>query len=110
MGIRIMVGLALAAAEGAWLFRYNLHTDDTGILVGMILIGSATVAAILPGRWWPAAFAMGACVIASELYRSGAHAGVALVALFVLFVSGVGVGTSAGVRAMMSQGGAMSEQ
>ncbi len=39
----------------AWLYRVNLHTDDTGILAGLILISSAVAAAIPPHGCWPAA-------------------------------------------------------
>jgi hypothetical protein len=53
----------------------NLHTDDTGILAGLILISSAVTAAIPPRGCWPAALAIGASVIASEFYRSGRTVG-----------------------------------
>ena len=96
---RLVFGTAFMALSGAWLYRVNLHTDDSGILAGLILINSAVVAFIVPRRWWPVATLIGVCVVASEFHRSGETLGrqIALVAAFVMVISTLGAG--AGVAA-----------
>ena len=98
--LRIILGLVFVALAGAWLFRVSLHTDDAGILAGLIFLGSALAAVILPQGWWPFAFAIGSCVIASEFYRNGGAAGhnLAMVAAFILMISGLGICLAVGAR------------
>ena len=44
-----VVIIALAVLAGMALASYDLRTDDTGIEVGLLLIASATLAALGPG-------------------------------------------------------------
>ena len=98
--IRAVLGAVFTAAFGAWLFKANLTTDDTGIVVGLIVLGSAVAAAILPARWWPAASLIGLCVIASEVVRRDKpmDPGFFLVAVAILAFSLAGIGASLGAR------------
>lgn len=104
---RLVFGSAFMALSGAWLYRVNLHTDDTGILAGLILINSAVVAFIVPRRWWPAATLIGVCVVASEFQRSGETLGphIGLVAAFVMVISILGAGAGAAAQWLIRTGG-----
>lgn len=101
--IRVVSGMVFVGLMSIWLYRVDLHTDDTGILAGLILISSAVAAIILPRSWWPAALAIGAGVIASEFYRSGHVIGrqLVLVAGFILLLSSVGIGAAVALRLML---------
>jgi hypothetical protein len=103
---RIVSGWIFAAAVGALLYRVNLHTDDAGVLAGLILIGSAMAAFILPRSWWPAAMIVGLSVIASEYFRSGSMLGghIAGVAAFILFLSLAGIGAVTALRVVLQSG------
>ncbi|HST79282.1 MAG TPA: hypothetical protein VLN58_12410 [Verrucomicrobiae bacterium] len=98
-----MSGLLFVALMSIWLYRVNLHTDDTGILAGLILISSAVATSILPRGWWPVALAIGASVIASQTYRSGQtfDRHILLVAGFALSLTCAGIGAGLGLRLMM---------
>lgn len=73
-----------------------------GAPAGLILIGSALAASILPRQWWPSATIVGLCVIASEYYRTrGADLHLAAVAAFILFLAGVGIGAVTGTRFLL---------
>lgn len=101
--IRVMSGMVFVGLMSVWLYRVNLHTDDTGILAGLILIGSAVAAIILPRGWWPAALAIGAGVIASEFSRSGQtlNRQMILVSGFILALACAGIAIAMGLRFMM---------
>ena len=103
---RVLSGTAFAGLMGAWLFRLNLQTDDTGILAGLILISSAVAAMILPRGWWAPASVIALSVITSEFVRSGEVVGrhIILVSAFVLVLSGAGIGTAAGFRLLLNGG------
>ena len=104
--VRVIAGTAFGAFVGAWLYRVNQHTDDTGILAGLILIGSAMATLILPRRWWPLAMIVGGCVIASEFYRSGSQMNghVTGVAAFIVVLSFAGVGAATALRLLVQPG------
>jgi len=63
-------GAALAAgAAGAFLFSANLHTDDTGIIAGLIFLSAAAVAFVFrkPGLIFGSL--MGFSILLSELWN-----------------------------------------
>ncbi len=97
---RLVFGACFASLMGAWLFRVNLHSDDTGILASLILINSAVAAFILPRRWWWVALVIAASIVASEFYRNGASLGrhLLLVTAFVVVVCVLGAGAGAAAQ------------
>jgi|SRR5690348_12517981 len=61
----VFFGVALSI----WLGRADLHTDDTGILVGLIGCGGALLALVEPRRPWIWGLLVPAGVITVELWR-----------------------------------------
>ena len=58
-----------AAAFSIWLGRVELHTDDTGILVGLIGIGGFVLAMVEPRRPWLWGLIVPAGVILVEVWN-----------------------------------------
>ena len=91
----IVVVLALVA--GLVLATYDLHTDDTAIEIGLLLISSIALAFVAPKRWWAVALLVGGFIPIFELSPRGLAAGqapwgiVALVFTFIGALSGVGI-------------------
>ena len=102
--IRAALGALFTGAFGAWLFRANLTTDDTGIVAGLILLGSAVAAWILPPRWWPMAAGIPLCVLLSEIYRreTKLDPGFLLVALVIAAFSFAGIATAVATRRLIN--------
>ena len=102
----------MAAAAGAFLFSANLHTDDTGIIAGLIFIFAAVVAFLFrkPGLMFGSA--IGWSILASELWNhrysvprsqmSSAKDFVLLLAV-VTVISIVGSLTGFGLRRLVAQ-------
>jgi hypothetical protein len=57
--VKNIIAVVLALVAGGLLATYDLRTDDTGIEVGLLLIASATLAALAPARWWLIALCVG---------------------------------------------------
>lgn len=95
----IAVGVALAA--GIALARYDLHTDDTGIEVGLLLIASLVLGLLAPKRWWLVALCVGLPIPIVEIaiaHASPPPAGIA--ALGVASLGGlIGFGIARASRA-----------
>jgi len=64
----------IAFAAGAFLFSANLHTDDTGIIAGLIFIFAAVVGFLFRKPGLMCGSAIGLSILASEIwyYRHGA--------------------------------------
>lgn len=71
--------LFLAVAFSAWLGRADLHTDDTGILVGLIAAGGFVLAILEPARPWMWGVIVPAGIIAVECLRYKGGAGIAAI-------------------------------
>jgi hypothetical protein len=71
----------------AWLGRVELHTDDTGILVGLIGLGSFLLAMVEPRRPWIWGIVVPAGIIAVEVWN---HHGELGVAAFTIAIATIG--------------------
>ena len=65
--MRSAIAIGLALVVGVLLASYDLRTDDTGIEVGLLLIASATLAALAPTRWWLIALCVGLPIPIAEI-------------------------------------------
>jgi len=72
--------LFFAVAFSAWLGRADLHTDDTGILVGLIAVGGFVLAMLEPARPWIWGLIVPAGIIGVECVRYKGGAGLAAIA------------------------------
>ena len=100
--------LALLAtlAAGAFLFRGNLHTDDTGIIAGLLLLSAAVLAFVFRQAGLLLGSLLGCSIVLSELWnlRAGTPrphmARLSDFALLFLFVTALSVaGSLAGFAA-----------
>ncbi len=89
---------ALCLAAGAFLARFELHTDDTGVEVFLILAVTFLLGCLHPRRAWQWALLVGAWIPAADL--AFGRQGLRGAALLMAFVSAVGfVGSYAGAFA-----------
>ncbi|HEY3837869.1 MAG TPA: hypothetical protein VGL72_14910 [Bryobacteraceae bacterium] len=88
-----------ALALSAWLGRADLHTDDTGILVGLIGLGSLLVAMVEPRKPWIWGMVVPAGIITVEAWS---HHGVLGIAAFTIAVATAGSYLGAFVRGRVS--------
>jgi len=58
-----------AVTLAVWLARAEMHTDDTGILVGLIVIGGFVLALFEPRRPWMWGVIVPSGIIAANLWR-----------------------------------------
>ena len=65
--IRTITAWTLCAAGTAFLIRYELHTDDTGIEVAFLLALTFMLGALHPARPWVWALIVGLAVPAADL-------------------------------------------
>ena len=70
----------------ALLARYDLHTDDTGVEVFLILTVTFLLGCLHPRRAWQWALLVGLWIPAAELLFARASAGSLLVGAFVIAV------------------------
>lgn len=82
----IAVGISLAA--GIALARNDLHTDDTGVEVGLLLGASVVLALLTPKRWWLVALCVGLPIPVTEIVV--AHASLPPAGIAALGVATVG--------------------
>ena len=90
-----LVVIALAVLAGVALASYDLRTDDTGIEVGLLVIASATLAALAPRRWWIVALCVGLPIPITEIVMS--HAALPPGGIAALAVAIVGALTGFGI-------------
>jgi hypothetical protein len=74
----------LALNFSTWLGRAEMHTDDTGILVGLIATGGFALALLEPRRPWIWGLVVPAGIIATNLWRRSS--GVLAIAAFTIAV------------------------
>jgi hypothetical protein len=65
-----IAALFFAFSLSVWLGRADLHTDDTGVLVGLIGCGSILLAIVEPRRPWIWGMIVPAGVIGVEAFRN----------------------------------------
>lgn len=105
--IEFPLALLSTVAAGSFLFWGNLHTDDTGIIAGLIFIFTAMTGFVFQKAGLICGSAMGLSILASELWRlrlAGPRPSLStfkdfvLLFLFVSVVSVIGSLTGFGVR------------
>jgi hypothetical protein len=95
-----------AAASGAFLGRFELHTDDAGVEVGLLLVACFVLGWLHPRHAWQWAVLVGLWIPAAELLfrRPPVNASSLLVAAFVLGVGTAGSYLGVLVRRAVSAG------
>ena len=95
------LGAALtASAAGAFLFSANLHTDDTGIIAGLIFLSAAVVAFVFRKPGLILGSLIGVGILLSELWNHAygaprSHMGAPRdFILLLIFVTGISVAGS----------------
>src|ERR1700759_3538766 len=73
--LHIAAAWFFAISLSAWLGRADLHTDDTGILVGLIGLGGFLLAMVEPRRPLTWGVIVPAGVIVAELWRGAEQLG-----------------------------------
>jgi hypothetical protein len=100
---QLLAALFFAITFSAWLGRAELRTDDTGILVGLIGLGSFLLSMFEPRRPWMWALIVPAGIILVELWRHTGTAGdLWAIAAFTIAVAGVGAYLGAFIRRRVS--------
>ncbi len=102
-GIRYYAAVLFALLAALFLGYFDLHTDDTGVEVGLVLIACAVLAFIVPRHAWIWSIALAESIVLVESAHgmlAGARPGLASPASFLLlalFLGGVGAaGAGAG--------------
>ena len=85
-------------AAAALLARYDLHTDDTGVEVFLILTVTFLLGCLHPRHAWQWAVLVGAAIPAAELIFAGRGSGTLLVGGFVIALGLAGSYLGAFVR------------
>jgi hypothetical protein len=88
-----------ALSFSTWLGRADLHTDDTGILVGLIALGSFLLAMVEPRQPWIWGVVVPAGIIAVEAWS---HHGVLGIAAFTIAIAMIGSYIGAIIRGRIS--------
>jgi len=65
--MRSVLAWVLAAALCLFLARFELHTDDTGVLLGFLIVSGAIVALVDPRRPWLWGLLLGAAIVLADL-------------------------------------------
>jgi len=100
MKLTEIAAYVLCIAADAFLMRFELHTDDAGVMVLFILVATCLLGSLHPQRAWQWALLVGLCVPAADLIFGSSHApsGSADAAKLAAFVVAIGlVGAYAGV-------------
>jgi hypothetical protein len=109
---RNIVASALALLCIPFLVRFDLHTDDTGVLVFLMLATGFLLGAIQPRYAWAWGLLLGGSIILAEWYNAvfltprpsmQSFWSSALVALFVLSISMAGAYAGALIRKVFPQ-------
>jgi hypothetical protein len=67
MKLQTVASYALLIAADAFLMRAELHTDDDGILAGLVLLTALLLGSLHPRRAWQWALLVGPCIPLSDL-------------------------------------------
>jgi hypothetical protein len=109
--LRSLAALFFALAFSIWLGRADLHTDDTGILVGLIGCGGLLLALVEPRRPWRWGLIVPAGVILVEFWNlltgphnphTGGPLGVTAIAAITIAIASAGSYLGAFVRRHVS--------
>ena len=112
MRMRLFAALALAAACIAVLIRLDLHSDDTGVLVFLILTTAFLLTAVCPRRPWAWALLLASSLTVAEVYnfyygapRPGLQTvlSIAPIGLFITAVSLLGAYAAVLLRWLISE-------
>jgi len=57
--VRTAIAAALAAMSGLYLAYADQHTDDTGIVAGLLALSALVITLVAPTRWWLVALLVG---------------------------------------------------
>ena len=90
--MRNAVAVGLALLVGVLLASYDLRTDDTGVELGLLLIGSVVLAIVAPRRWWLIALCVGLPIPIVEVAVAHAAIPPAGVAALVVTIIGALIG------------------
>jgi hypothetical protein len=97
--LQMAAALFFAATFSAWLGRAEMHTDDTGILVGLIGIGGFVLAMIEPRRPWIWGVIVPSGIIVVNIWRHAEGGGsVMAIAAFTIAIGCAGAYAGAFVR------------
>ena len=88
--MRTTLAALLALAASAWLAYGNLHSDDQGIVVGLIGLAAFASAFLQPRAAWRWALIAGVGVPAGELWSGGIRRDVFFIAALTLAVAFAG--------------------
>jgi hypothetical protein len=108
---QLLSALLFALTFSAWLGRADLHTDDTGILVGLIGLGGFLLAMLEPRRPWMWGLIVPAGVIVVEVWNNlyghrnpntGGVGGLCAIAAITIVIASVGSYVGAFVRRRVS--------
>ena len=100
---RLVACTFFALTFSAWLGRAELHTDDTGILVGLIGIGGFLLSMVESRRPWMWGVIVPSGIIAVNLWRhSEGMGGLLAIAGFTIVVGCAGAYAGAFIRRHMA--------
>jgi hypothetical protein len=74
MKLTDIAAYVLWAASGAFLMRFELHSDDAGVIALFILMATCLLGSLHPHRAWQWALLVGPCVPAADLIFGSPHA------------------------------------
>ena len=90
--VRDALAVVLAVAAGLLLVPYDLHTDDTGVEAGLLLLASLALGALAPRRWWLIGLAVGLPIPFAEFAGAPGRVPPGIVAV-VVTIAGAGIGS-----------------
>ena len=90
--MRDALAVVLAVAAGLLLVPYDLHTDDTGVEAGLLLLASLALGALAPRRWWLIGLAVGLPIPFAEFAGAPGRVPPGIVAV-VVTIAGAGIGS-----------------
>jgi hypothetical protein len=103
MSVTSLIAYTFCVAAMFFIGRFELHTDDTGVVVGFVLLMTAILGALVPRHAWRWAIA-GWCVPAAELFwgmtnpNMGGYKGLLYIALFLTVIGLIGAYSGAFLR------------
>ena len=86
MKANALVSYGFCLACGAFLGRYELHTDDTGVEVFFILLATFILGCWHPRRAWQWALLVGPCAPLADLLFKPAQQGLHAIAAVVIAI------------------------
>jgi hypothetical protein len=100
---QLLAALFFAVALSAWLGRADRHTDDTGILVGLIGTGAFLLGIVEPRRPWMWGMIVPAGIVVVEIWNyNGGLSGLCAIAAFTTVIATTGSYIGAFIRRRLS--------